>query len=336
MDRDQNSNFGQNVTIITVVDQKFLPGAWALYNSARENGFKGRFLISHHQDLPSGVALPAPDLQYRKTIDPGQLLHPFIKRIAALIELEPGDYIYMDGDIVVERPFEIVTDAIGEGMVVSTEDHQRFDPNDIWIREQGKRAGITTFGLPPHPYVNSGFLAFQIPRDLPFLKRLFTICDGIFKGVKEMHEDTIFPFLDQDVLNLLVRERIRDGGTVFSISPKRIDFGGGNEAYLNRPFPHSRQGDLRPKDILKLIIHGTAMRRPWLEATRPGWKGKAEAMGVLPWRRKLKHRITAYERAWAYYACAPNMPIAVESWTEAYGFSAHKNPLWRMAYGLNS
>lgn len=327
-----SKSWGSELTFITVCDRAYLPGAYALINSAFGNQFGGTIDVCVTDPGDLQFVVPTVGVRYRELPAKDNRYHHFINRLEALMELPRGNYCYLDSDILFERPCGEIFAAIDDGVLVSTEQGNSYGPYDVWLREACRRAGVSK-RLPDFPYVNAGLLGFQLPRDRKFLERLLSISRKLFHGKVPM-EDAFFPQLDQDVLNLLVRERILNGDPVFSLSPKRMEIGQGGREHWKRRFPYTAQNNLRPIDMLKYMIHGASLRRPWIDAAKPGTRGILESSGILPLRRRLLGSLTPYERAWAYYSCSEGLRVRVDSWAEGLGFTAHNNCLWRTAYGL--
>jgi hypothetical protein len=324
--------WGRRLQFITVCDRAFLPGAYALVNSAFNNQFCGRFDVCVMDSDSLNYTVPASGVSYRvlPKVDPEY--HQFVNRLEALVALPAGNYCYLDSDVLIERPCGEIFSAIDDGLLVSTENIHSYDPYDVCLREASRRAGLPK-ALPAFPYVNSGILGFQLPRDEQFLRQLLHVSRKLFRWQRPM-EDPFFPQLDQDVLNILVRQRVQEGLPIFSLSPKRVEIGQGCREHRNRRFPHTLQTDFRPRDMVKYLIHGASLRRPWIDATRGGSKGTLESSGILPFRRKLLGTLTPYERAWAYFACGPGQRIPVTEWETKHAFTAHRNRLWRAVFDL--
>jgi len=326
-------SWGWNLRFLTACDHAFLPGAYALINSAFDNDFAGSFQVFGTDDFTVASGVPAPRVTYSPLPRVDPQYHHFVNRLEALVALPPGNYCYLDSDVLIERPSEVIFSAIEDGLLVSTERGDRYEPKDVWLREACRRTNIPV-GLPDFPYVNSGILGFQLPRDVDLLRRLCTLSRKLFRGHLSTTIDPFFPHLDQDILNLLVRDRIRDGGAVFVVSPRRVEIGRTDEHHRTRRFPHTRQKDLLPRDQRTYLIHGASLRRPWLDAGRPGWKYRLESSGLLPLRRKFLRTVTPYERAWAYFACAGGQTIPIDLWAAQHRFHAHRHPLWRAVFDL--
>jgi hypothetical protein len=327
------TTWGRGLQFVTVVDEGFLPGAYALHNSLRANGFTGKVRILL-EGTRAPYALPeAPGLQIDLTGERPAGMHAFVARWGLLAGLGEGNHVHADGDIFIERPCDFIFDCLNRGLLCSTEPWRRYDSRDVWVLRQCELAGIAP-GLPDFEYVNAGLLGFALPRDKEFLQRQATLSQSLLAKVTGALQDRIFPQMDQDVLNLLIRDRIRSGGEVYSLSSWKLELSASETLWRNRPFPWTRQAGLEPKDKLKYMVHGASTRRPWLCSTGGGWKARLERFGILPMRRRILSRLTSYERGWAYYACTPGMAIPVESWAGAHGFTAHRHGLWRAAHGL--
>jgi hypothetical protein len=329
--------WGADLTIVTGSDTRFLPGFFALFNSALMNAFAGRFmlLVPDGSDASSVPKHPRLELvTYRADAD----VFGAATKLPLLPELPAGQYLMLDADFIVERPCGDLLEPIGAGLVVSTEAESKYDDYDVFVFHQSRVLGIRT-DLPAHPYVNAGFLGFQTPRDLPLLRDYAELTATLLKGVAKVGDHAWFKFPEQDILNILVRKYRADGGQVFSVSSKALEIGGGDNSMRHRPFPYSRQNDHTPPDRIKYFIHGASLRRPWLRRSpRPGVANSIGAAmedhGIAALYRKLEGRLTPYERAWAYYTCTKDCPIPVAHWADRYGFTGYLHGLWRAAYGL--
>lgn len=324
--------WGRRMRFITVCDSRYLPGAYALANSVFDNKFGGRLDIYLTDPAAMDAAVSVPNVDYFNLPRVDEEYHQFINRLEALVSLPPGNYCYLDSDVVFERPCGAIFSSIDDGILVSAESARHYAPCDVWLREACLRAGVGA-GLPDFPYISAGLLGFQMPRDADFLRRLLSISRKLFRRVSPM-EDTYFPHLDQDVLNLLVRERLREGGHVFTISPRRMETGNACRINWHRRFPHRLQGGLLPRDQMKYVIHGASLRRPWIDASRGGPRGLLESSGIFPMRRRLLGTLTPYERAWAHFACSGGQHLPVETWASTHRFTAYQHPLWRKAFDL--
>jgi hypothetical protein len=331
--------WGADLAIVTPCDTRFLPGFFALFNSALMNGFAGRFklLLPEGADTSSVPSHPRLDLlRYRADAD----VFAAATKAQSLVGLPAGSYLMLDADFIVERPCGDLLKAIDAGLVVSTEAESKYDDYDVFVFHQSVALGVSP-DLPAHQYVNGGFLGFQVPRDLALLREYGALTADHLKGSAKVGDHVWFKFLEQDVLNILLRKYRADGGRVFSLSSRTIEIGPGDESMRDRPFPYTRQRNRMPPDRIKYFIHGASLRRPWLpRGPRRDLASRIAATmedhGVAAMYRKLGGRLTAYERAWAYYACANDCPIPVRHWADRHGFTAYQNPLWRAAYGLRA
>jgi hypothetical protein len=330
-----SDKWGSDLSIVTVSNFKYLPGVYALFNSALINGFEGRFILAVSEEMDTALIAQHPKLSLLKYHSfPGKY-NPNVDRLKALQSLPIGKYLYLDADIVIERPCGYFWEPIEAGLVVSTEPESKYDAYDIIIYHQCKILGLPTDDLPVFSYVNGGLLGFLIPRDKSFIDEWVEFSRIYLEGIETVFFHPYFNFLDQDILNLLVRKNIREGKAVFSISPKKIELSNFSKVFRNRPFPYTKQQKNQPADQIKYLIHGASLRRPWLQQIQGGSPKKRlqnllENYGVGAWYRKP----FPYERAWAYYACSEEMPIPVSAWAERHSFTAYKHWLWRKAYGL--
>ncbi len=329
----ENSTWGQGLTILCPSDFRYLPGVYALFNSAILNGFLGKFVILMDSNNAFDLAiLPKhPQLSVRTYTGLGGDYHIYVNRLAGLTGLEAGNYLYLDADMIIERPCGHLLEAIDEALVVSTEPEAKYDQFDVLWYNQAKETGLSC-NLKPFGYANGGLLGFNIPRHRDFIDQWVNLSLERFRGAKLMSPFNWF-FLDQCMLNLLIRQP--DAPPAFAISPRQLEFGPFSTLFQDRPFPWTKQGALRPADQTKFIIHGAGMHRPWLPHKKSNLKGwitnTLDGVGLLP----LLKQPRPYERAWAFYTCSENLPIPYSAWVDTHSFNKHKNPLWKMAYGIS-
>lgn len=325
------TNWGEDLTILVPADFGYLPGVFALANSALENGFRGRIEVLARAGVAPEHVFPHPQMGIRPNPGFAGAYLETVHRLQPLPNLPPGKYLLLDADVVIERPAGILFAALDEGLVVSAEPESKCDASDVLVRRQCRELGLATT-LRPFPYVNCGLLGFMLPRDRPVIEALATLSMRHLKDRLEYCAAPDWYFLEQDILNVLVRQ---SGHPVFSISPRQLELGASSRLFWDRPFPAESQVALLPKDQLKYIIHGASLRRPWLMEQRRGWLPRTlERCGFAATWRRWRRRITPYERAWAYYACREDAPISLSFWAERHGFFAHRSMLWRTAHSL--
>jgi hypothetical protein len=328
--------WGHDLTLVAGCNRSFLPAFAGLFNSALLNGFQGRTTLL----LPDGIEASLPRhprldvVTYRAR--PG-LFQP-AQKLASLADLRSGKYLLLDADFIVERPCGYLVAPLDAGLLVSTEPEPKYDDYDVFVYHQSAALGFTG-DLPPYPYVNAGLLGFMLPRDAEFLREYADLTATHLDGVHGVCDHPCFKFPEQDILNVLIRRARAAGRPVWSISPKVLELGAYNDSMHDRPFPHSRQGDLRPPDRVKYFIHGASLRRPWLSRPAPNGARErliamTEPLGVPAIFRRLRGRLHSYERAWAYYACSEDRPIPISAWAGPHRFRGHQHWLWRKAHGL--
>lgn len=330
--QNPNETWGQDLTILCPSDFRYLPGVYALFNSAVLNGFLGKFhiLMDSNNAFDLSIVPKHPQLSVQTYTGPGRDYHIYVSRLAGLSGLADGKYLYLDADMIIERPCGHLIEAVSDAIVVSTEPEAKYDQNDVLWYNQAKETGLSCdfkiFG-----YANGGLLGFSIPQHRQFIEKWIKLSLEHFRGKGVLSPVNWF-FLDQCMLNLLIRQP--DAPPTFAISPRQLEFGPFSNLFQDRPFPWTKQGELRPADQTKFIIHGAGMRRPWLPRNQSDFKGQIanflENVGLL----YLLKEPRPYERAWAYYACSDNLPIPVNQWDEKHSFHGHKNPLWKMAHGI--
>lgn len=326
-------SWGDNLTLISGSNFNYLPGVYALFNSAIMNGFKGKFKVLVNEDIDIELICTHAQLSVIKYKNFEGHYLPHVSRLKGLLSLPPGKYLYLDADIIIERPCGHLLEPIETGLLVSTDPESKYEPYDVWVYYQCKTLGLN-LDLPNYLYVNSGFLGFSLPRDESLIHEWYELSRIHLKGIDRVFGHPYLLFPEQDILNLLVRKKLQKRENIFSVSPKRIEFCDSG-LFLDRPFPYTRQKNLPTPDRIKYIIHGAALPRPWLQPTKGKFLKeralnllKAYGVGAL-YRKRLP-----YEKAWAYYACSDDRPIPVSAWAERHSFTAYKNWFWRKAYGL--
>jgi hypothetical protein len=315
------------LTILVATDRAYLPGAVAVYNSAMENGFAGQtvFLTAADRPLPENFP-PAPRLSFRKYQSFGSDYIPNVNRLAALLDLPPGKYLLLDADVVIERPLGRLLGMVDEAPLVSLEPEPKFSPQDVRLAALCRRLKLRT-DLQSLGYINCGIIGFSLPRDAPLIHGWAKLSREHLPGVRVgVDLDLYNP--EQEILNALAQQPTQH---IHTLSPRCVELGS-YSLFHNRPFPHSRQAGMQPVDQLKYLIHGASLRRPWLIAERPAWRNWGESAGLLPLYRRCRGKVSAYERAWVYYACSPRMPLPMERWAPLVNFRASQNFFWRLAY----
>lgn len=332
-DIDSN-NWGYNLTLITASDFNYLPGVYALFNSAVMNGFQGQLKLLLSQDVDPNLVCQHPQMSVINYQPFDGIYHLNIGRLKGLLSLPPGNYLHLDADIIIERPCSHILEPIETSLLVSIDPHPKYDPYDVWVYHQCKTIGISFEDLPNYLYVNGGFLGFSLPRDEAFIHEWCELSRIYFQGINRVFGHPYFHFIDQDMLNLLIRKQLGKGKSIVSISPKNIEFSN-SDILQDRPFPYTNQKNLPTADHIKYIIHGASLPRPWLQP-KPAKSLKARLLNFIKtsgvgalYRKRLP-----YERAWAYYTCSEDRPIPISAWAERHSFTAYKNWSWRKAYGL--
>jgi len=329
---DVASLWGKDICLLAGCDAAYLPGFYGLVNSARANHFAGRIILLASETFDRGQLPDSEEFEVLTHPENPTIFGP-AEKLAALPGLPSGKYLLLDTDFLIERPCAELLEPIDAGLLVSTEIDPKYEPFDTFVYQQCKALGWSSVPA-AYPYLNCGLIGFQMPRDRDLMRAYAEETARCLVGVKKVFSHPWFLFPEQDIFNLLVRRSLAEGKQVFSISPRSLELGFPDGHMFDRRFPHVADSTPYPKDQTKYLIHGASLRRPWLTVKEAGWKGMLERTGVLPWRRNLRGKMTPYERAWAYFACSPGMAIPVECWAEKYRFTAHRQPLWRRAYGL--
>lgn len=331
MTRDLTGDWGHDLTVVSIFSADYEPGFYGLFNSAIENGFRGQVLaiVSEPDRVVSKVTHPQLRVEVVRSVPAD---HMAVWRLKAVAALPDGAYVLMGADFIVERPCGFLIEPIESALVASSEPDRVYDDRDVFLYHQCRALGVPN-AVGPNQYVNADFLGFRFPRDRQFICDWRDGSERVLRGTFRQHQQPLFMFAEQDVLNILIRQ---PSVSAFTISTRQLEFGNRTGGlFHDRPFPWQRQQGLKPADREKYLIHGTNLRRPWLTARHaPGWRGPSERVGALPLYRSIRKRLFPYERAWAYYTCRNDVPIPVSLWAGRYGFSAYRQPLWRWAHGL--
>ena len=321
-------NWGTGFTIITSFDKGFFPGFCALYNSARSNGYTGAFLTLNpdkiYNDFDTSVFKQT---EFKQLESINEKYSHYVNWLTGLKNLPDGNYLYLDCDAIMERPLGFHLELIDEAPIVSTESNRKYDLFDILTARQCIETGLST-NLKPFPYINDGFFAFQLPRDQKIITQWINLSLIHLTGINEATEDPRWYFLEQDVLNIILRQPDQK---VFSISSNHIEIDDIKAQFRFRPFPWTKQGSLRPKDQLKYVIHGAGLRRPWI-LPKNKLKRFFETKGFLPLQRRFRKKITPYERAWFYYTFSEDIEIKPTLWIEDFLRCKQEKLLWKIAY----
>jgi hypothetical protein len=322
--------WGHHLTVVTIADQNYVPGVYALFNSLLMNEFCGKLLFLTY----GGVATQSSVFKAQPCPRLGPDHSFFVDTTVALAALPDGEYVYLDSDVIIERPCGFLFEPVADSMILSTEPENKADAFDVMCWHQCKLAGVP-FPLPAFDYVNAGLLGFSFPRDRAIVSDWSNLCRQLLKGCPATFSHPYFGFLHQDVLNLTVRKWLASGSRFATISTRVLELGSFSSLFQDRAFPYTKQTDLKPRDQIKYLIHGAALRRPWSRPRSASFKSRLkcrlEEAGIGAWWRGT----TPYERAWAYYACSDDRPIPLSSWNRLHDFYSHRNFLWRRAHGLS-
>lgn len=326
-------NWGSDVTVLCISDFNFLPGAYGLFNSLVCNGFEGKFRIIKINEFDDEEICSHTQIEIDQLYKKEGNFHNNVQRWNCFEKLSAGKYLFLDADIIVERPIGFLLDLIHQSVLVSKESEPKYDSYDILYQRQAKTVGYDPFiSKGDIGYINGGLLGFSLPVHQKFIDELVKKSFDHLEDYLVCTEDPDWFFIDQDMLNVILR------GVecpVSVISPRLLEMSNyPNDLFYNRSFPAEMQNNVYPKDQLKYIIHGAALRRPWLNSQSETFvsniKKKLYNLGVTA----LKKKPTPYERAWAYYTCSNNMPIPIDAWAQKHKFSAYKNKFWRLAHGI--
>lgn len=330
---DNKVPWGLHLTIVVTSNVLYWPSFVALFNSAYSNGFEGRFLLSALEEGVLSLAKPhlGERLSVRLIPDRYLAVHtkPAVLHLENVLDLPDGDFLYLDLDVMIERPLGDIIAPLKDGILFNIQPYWDLFPESVYpdclYYRQCQFLGIKPADGPPTPYLNGGFCGFRYPRDREWMTRWAEISLRTFSSeLEDKHlRRKLFVLLEQDILNVLL---FTDKATqkcplCFFVTSDQLEFGGNGSRhglnYWNRPFPYALQNlDLHAN----FIIHGGAIRRPWLYQMKDGFRPWLYRTGLGPWiRRYIKNNLTPYERAWFYYATLnENGLICMDSWVQHY------------------
>src|SRR5690242_2180916 len=133
VERQQNEGWGKDLILLSVSSWEYLPGVYALFNSALLNGFRGEFRVGLDESIGFD-RLPKHSqfhpFHYKRYA--GRYA-PYIQKLMAYQTLGHGTYVYIDADVIIERPCGHLFAPVLEALVVSTEPERKADPYDVLV-----------------------------------------------------------------------------------------------------------------------------------------------------------------------------------------------------------
>ncbi|HQU09552.1 MAG TPA: hypothetical protein PLV25_06290, partial [Opitutales bacterium] len=296
--------WGKQLSVVCSCSEDYLPGYYSMYNSLIMNGFQGKFIFTPLSEN-AAKQLPAMERVQLATLPDSinnSTYHVWLKRIYPLLGLPDGDYLFCDTDIIFERPCGWLESMLDEAPIVSIDPAFTSPGNDVLYSFRARRLGIK-FPLQGAlcGYPNPGLMLVRFPRDRAFIHGFInaTIEATNNPDITSLH--ALLPWLEQDIMLLFYHKFLAEGKEFLVINHTVLEHHVSGSclgrAYIYRPFPWTSQSlSLVHRNY---IIHGAALRRPWLWMRHQGLKPFLYRLGLGPWiRRLIKNNITSYERAW--------------------------------------
>ncbi|MGZ4385561.1 MAG: hypothetical protein ACXVZO_01415 [Gaiellaceae bacterium] len=203
----------QEVTYVTIADEKFFLGAVGLVNSLRLTGNDGRIVVFDAGLTAEQRALLQEQCDVRRPpVAQAGVFVVFLKPAAVLLGLT-GTVVLIDSDVVVTRDLSPILAEAAAGKICVVGSHanpgRRFP--DEWVE---------TFCLQDElrrqRYVGAGMVALDIDRWHDFMQRWLDLCERVpeeraslpFELPGEMVPENPFAFPEQDVLNALLMTEV--------------------------------------------------------------------------------------------------------------------------------
>lgn len=244
---------GTRTTVVTVAVGDYEAGAVALINSLAHSGFSGTILVAYQGAMGLRVAPGSPVSTIELPRHANTM--PFNLKATALGHVKSGDVIYIDADCVVTGPrlMNVVNEALNEAPVFSAEGI--LPASDVrvlaWRRVLGASSDWkSNVAIDCFAYVNSGFMAFRMPRDAQYLSRWQEFMNTALTGRGDFFETPYFALPDQDCLNATIRSL---GEKVATLGPPDVWYRG----LPSHPFVFMGIG-LDP-----MLLHCTGISKPW-------------------------------------------------------------------------
>ena len=239
--------------IVTMVKGDYVYGAAALINSLAKAGFDGQITVGHEGPIDWEIQPEAP-VSTRRLSD-SQRWGGCLKA-DLLLSLTNGEICFIDADCIVtsKKLFELINEVIAvhpllavEG-IVSAKDIRRY----VWAKKLSTKQDrlLKNSELACVAYLNSGFLALSLPRDLTLLEKWRESMAQCLVGAGQLFETPFFPMADQDCLNAIVSDL--DTGFA-TIGPPDIWY----RAQAVNPYLHV--GAVAEP----VLLHCTGKQKPW-------------------------------------------------------------------------
>jgi hypothetical protein len=196
-----------SVAFYCVTDARYFPGAVAMLNSLRLHGHSEPLFVC---DCGLTTNQRARLESEARLVDAQGSAAPWLQKVHAPLAQPADVMVLIDVDMIVTRPLTELIEAARGGRVVAFRNDR-----DVYFPQWGELLDLGP--QRPGPYVSSGLVALGSHPGLDLLGLW-----GDRQGRVELepsyfgsnHPGYPFPFLDQDVLNAILRTRIAPGDLI--------------------------------------------------------------------------------------------------------------------------
>lgn len=240
--------------VATLVTGDYVFGAAALINSLATAGFAGQITVGYEGSIDWQIQSGAP-VTMRKLN--GWQTRGFSLKHELLLSLGNGEVCFIDADCIVasSRLFELIGQVITDRPLLAAEgiipagDVRRY----VWASKLSsiQNGAARNSELTCLIYLNAGFLALSLPRDLTLLEKWREAMDRCLVGPGRPYETPYFPMADQDCLNAVVSAL---DTPVATIGPPDVWY----RAQAVNPYLHVGVASEA------VLLHCTGKLKPWL------------------------------------------------------------------------
>jgi lipopolysaccharide biosynthesis glycosyltransferase len=239
--------------VVTLVTGDYVFGAAALINSLARAGFAGQITVGHQGPIDWQIQSGAPVVMRRLSDSQkwgGSLKAEF------LLSLGDGEICFIDADCIVtsSKMLDLIDQVVTDRPLLAVEgiiaagDVRRY----VWARKlPAAKGAAASHELACVAYLNSGFLALNLPRDLALLEQWREAISQCLIGTGQLFETPFFPMADQDCLNAVVAAL---GTPVATIGPPDVWY----RAQPVNPYLHVGAA------AEPVLLHCTGKLKPWL------------------------------------------------------------------------
>ncbi len=196
-------------TFYTISSAGYFPGTVALLNSLRLTGNAGELVVLDRGLLPDQRARLEP---HARVVDlPADVEgHPTLTKAFPRAFEPRGVVVLVDSDMVVARTIDDLVRRASEGKILLFADHRSH--RGRWFAEWADVFELRA-PLRRQPYVNAGFVVFDVEHRPQLLERFWDACRLIPAAKVFAEFDQPFWAGDQDALNALLQSELPEDAT---------------------------------------------------------------------------------------------------------------------------